>query len=445
MPKSFTTFACKRKQLINKLPNFNMTRLFATLTFFLFCCAHLFAQQLTVKSFEVDQFDNTAYTQPRKDYNNQYCAVVKVRFPQKGGEFEGKVFDKPLFKTNEYWVYITEGAKHLVCKFPDYETLDVIFADYGITGLKQKTVYILKLKGTEKNGLESIEKGDPKEMLKQAQNYEKGIGTYSKDLKHAKHWYEQAAEAGSIEAQDYLADVCFEGKNGFQQDYYDAFRWHKIAAQRERIDSYYPLAQMYALGNGTKKNKQEAINWLKKYNKERNHAEAQLLLANLLDPKDELRVEYYKKAANNGIAEAMYKYAEAIKYKDRETSERYMHKAKEMGYPPKAKEPDAQPTTVATVQEKVQQQQPVTTTSNSDDFSWLSQRRVTAADLQGKSKAELRILRNAIYARHGYKFKSADLMSYFKKYSWYHPQSSDVSAQLSSLEQSNVQFIKSYE
>lgn len=34
---------------------------------------------------------------------------------------------------------------------------------------------------------------------------------------------------------------------------------------------------------------------------------------------------------------------------------------------------------------------------------------------------DLRILRNAIYARHGYRFKSSELTAYFKRYSWYKP------------------------
>jgi len=400
------------------------------------------AQKLEVVSFGKASFDKSAFTQPRMDYANNYCAIVKVRFPVEGATFEGMVFEEPLFKSNEYWVYMNKGAKHLECHFPGYETLDVTFIDYDSIRIEPKTVYILTLKGEKKNGLESIEKGNPEDLLRQAKNFEKGIGAYAKDINQAKHWYEQAAKAGNVEAQEYLAEVCFEGKNGFQQDYYDAFQWHKACAERGRLDSYYPLGQMYAQGKGTTVNKNAAIKWLTKYNEEFNNPEAQLLLANLLGKNNEQGVVYYKKAADNGIAEAMYKYAEAIKYKDKENSDRYFYKAAQKGYPPKK---------VVAVEEKQEPAEQTTPTgratkaSSDEDYAWLSQRRVTESDLRGKSKAELRILRNAIFARHGYKFKSADLMTYFKRFSWYHPQSSDVSAQLSSLEQSNVQFIKSYE
>lgn len=419
-----------------------MQYLFVSLLVCLMLPLSVAAQKLKVVSFEKAGFDKTAFTQPRIDYAENYCAIVKVRFPKEGATFEGMVFEDPLFKTNEYWVYMNKGAKHLECHFPGYETLDVEFIEYDSIRIEPKTVYILTLKGEEKKGLEAIEKGDAASLLELARNYEKGIRGFTKDLNQAKIWYEKAAKAGSIEAQEYLAEVCFEGKNGFQQDYYDAFQWHKACAERGRVDSYYPLGQLYAEGKGTTVNKNEAIRWLTKYNDERNHPEAQLLLANLLGKNNGQGVAYYKKAADNGIAEAMYKYAEAIKYKDKENSDRYFYKAALKGYPPKK--------VVAVEERTVPTANPSTTersekASSSDDYSWLSQRRVTESDLRGKSKAELRILRNAIYARHGYKFKSADLMSYFKRFSWYHPQSSDVSAQLSSLEQSNVQFIKSYE
>jgi len=43
------------------------------------------------------------------------------------------------------------------------------------------------------------------------------------------------------------------------------------------------------------------------------------------------------------------------------------------------------------------------------------------SDLESKTPAELRLLRNEIYARHGRQFKSADLRKYFSKQPWYKP------------------------
>lgn len=83
--------------------------------------------------------------------------------------------------------------------------------------------------------------------------------------------------------------------------------------------------------------------------------------------------------------------------------------------------------------------------NSGDDMTWLSTRLATAADVQGKSKADIRLMRNYIYARHGYKFKSQDLLKHFTQYSWYKPQYSDVSSMLSKTEQQNVAFLKKYE
>lgn len=78
-------------------------------------------------------------------------------------------------------------------------------------------------------------------------------------------------------------------------------------------------------------------------------------------------------------------------------------------------------------------------------YDWLWERKVTEADLAGKSPDELRILRNAIFAHHGYIFKSADLKEYFSNFSWYQPQYADVNDRLSKLEQQNIAFIKKHE
>lgn len=79
---------------------------------------------------------------------------------------------------------------------------------------------------------------------------------------------------------------------------------------------------------------------------------------------------------------------------------------------------------------------------NENPFAWLSEREVTAADLVDKSLYEKRVMRNAIYAMHGYKFKDTELIQYFLSYSWYSPQYDDVTPYLSTLEVRNAEFLK---
>lgn len=57
----------------------------------------------------------------------------------------------------------------------------------------------------------------------------------------------------------------------------------------------------------------------------------------------------------------------------------------------------------------------------------------------------LRILRNAIYAKYGYIFKSPDLTSYFKKFSWYKAEFPNVDNKLNKLDIINIQLIQSVE
>ena len=75
----------------------------------------------------------------------------------------------------------------------------------------------------------------------------------------------------------------------------------------------------------------------------------------------------------------------------------------------------------------------------------LSNVKLTESDLSGYSAADLKTIRNAIYAKHGYIFKSEELKSYFEKYNWYKAQHTDVTKELSPIETANAKFIKSLE
>lgn len=70
-------------------------------------------------------------------------------------------------------------------------------------------------------------------------------------------------------------------------------------------------------------------------------------------------------------------------------------------------------------------------------------RKLVPADVAGLSSAELKIMRNEIFARHGYAFQTADMRDYFGRQPWYTSRSRSVS--LSQIEQYNVQFIKRHE
>lgn len=60
-------------------------------------------------------------------------------------------------------------------------------------------------------------------------------------------------------------------------------------------------------------------------------------------------------------------------------------------------------------------------------------------------KDELKIMRNEIFARHGYIFQTDDMRTYFSKQSWYKPERTNVDNLLSKIEKKNVLTIKSAE
>ncbi|MBQ5576864.1 MAG: YARHG domain-containing protein [Bacteroidales bacterium] len=84
---------------------------------------------------------------------------------------------------------------------------------------------------------------------------------------------------------------------------------------------------------------------------------------------------------------------------------------------------------------------------NANQGRWLitNQKIVMERYLLRYTKSMLRLMRNEIYARHGYKFASADLTAYFSKTSWYHPGTDNSKIKLSPLEQLNVNIIKKIE
>lgn len=66
-------------------------------------------------------------------------------------------------------------------------------------------------------------------------------------------------------------------------------------------------------------------------------------------------------------------------------------------------------------------------------------------DLAGRNCFQLKIRRNEIFARHGYIFKTPDMIDYFSRQPWYRATTSDVSGLLSPAEKSAVVRIQRYE
>jgi outer membrane protein OmpA-like peptidoglycan-associated protein len=69
-------------------------------------------------------------------------------------------------------------------------------------------------------------------------------------------------------------------------------------------------------------------------------------------------------------------------------------------------------------------------------------RLLTDEDVASKSEADLKLMRNEIYARHGYIFPPGDMHDYFASQRWYTPTTVSVQSQLTDIERKNILLIK---
>jgi hypothetical protein len=66
-------------------------------------------------------------------------------------------------------------------------------------------------------------------------------------------------------------------------------------------------------------------------------------------------------------------------------------------------------------------------------------------DVENFSKADLYILRNSIYARHGYSFRKRPLRAFFDAQTWYMPVHVDIRKDLTEIEKTNIKLLLRYE
>ncbi len=74
-----------------------------------------------------------------------------------------------------------------------------------------------------------------------------------------------------------------------------------------------------------------------------------------------------------------------------------------------------------------------------------SNRLLTSGKLANLKAADLLIIRNSIFARHGYSFKKPAIRAFFDQQNWYIPISTDVTATLTPVEKQNLALLMQYE
>lgn len=70
---------------------------------------------------------------------------------------------------------------------------------------------------------------------------------------------------------------------------------------------------------------------------------------------------------------------------------------------------------------------------------------ITGSDLDYRGRYEISLIRNEIYARHGYIFKTEPYKTYFEDKDWYYPNEYFSESSFNDIEKANVKFITEYE
>ncbi len=83
--------------------------------------------------------------------------------------------------------------------------------------------------------------------------------------------------------------------------------------------------------------------------------------------------------------------------------------------------------------------------SNDWDYPQVSARLLSERDVDNETSYDLRLMRNEIFARHGYIFQSEDLREHFGKKSAYRAMYKDVTHLLSPIEKRNIELLKKFE
>lgn len=73
-----------------------------------------------------------------------------------------------------------------------------------------------------------------------------------------------------------------------------------------------------------------------------------------------------------------------------------------------------------------------------------SKQKLTEKELKNIRKLDMEIIKNSVFARHGYAFKKATYRNFFEQTDWYIPVSNNVDSQLSPMEKDNVALLNRF-
>jgi len=296
-------------------------------------------QDMSVKKFEMVANDLTARQNERLDGNNTPCALVKVELAIDNAKFEGDVVGDVAYKAGVYNVYLAEGSKSLKISHPSCQPLTVWFskANSSINALLPKTTYVLTVNiqnndaDVPTGGINVIYTPDEAEVY--IDGDKKGttplivnnlkVGAHTLLLK--KEGFVDVNKTINIE-ENQLTRV--EGKME-DVSIYNKYSDKLLALAKEGdVKAIFAIAEHYYNGNGVKINHKKGIQYYTKA-AELGYAEAQKKLGEVCyDNKDmENARKWYKLAAEQGDADALFKLGKSYDWRNNNEKERNLQEA----------------------------------------------------------------------------------------------------------------------
>jgi TPR repeat protein len=159
---------------------------------------------------------------------------------------------------------------------------------------------------------EEAERGDAGTQYSLGSQYESWYQDYVEALK----WYRKAAERGYFEAQFKLGEMYANGK-GVAKDDVEALKWYRKAAEQRYATQFNHLGAMYYDGEGAPEDAAEAVEWYRKLTEQGSHGReliqrAQFQLGFIYSngegvAQDHVEAaKWYREAAEQGHAAAQY-------------------------------------------------------------------------------------------------------------------------------------------
>jgi len=159
---------------------------------------------------------------------------------------------------------------------------------------------------------EEAERGDAKVQYSLGLQYE----SWAQDYVEALKWYRKAAERGYFEAQFKLGEMYANGK-GVAKDDVEALKWYRKAAQQRYATQFNHLGAMYYDGEGAPEDAAEAVEWYRKLTEQGSHGReliqrAQFQLGFIYSngegvAQDHVEAaKWYREVAEQGDAKAQY-------------------------------------------------------------------------------------------------------------------------------------------